>query len=288
MDTWLLLIIFNVFVLGLLALDLGVLNRREHIIHFREALINSILYIILALIFGVGIYHFRGSQAGLEYLTGYLIEKSLSIDNLFVISMIFMKFGIKQHYQQHRILFWGVLGALIMRGLMIGMGTLLLSKFHWLIYVFGSLLIYTGVKMVWVTEPMSSLEEHPLTRWLKTYFPKLSPFLMVVIMVEAMDIIFAIDSIPAIFAITTDPFIIYTSNVFAILGLRSLYFVVATFLDRFFYLKYGLAAIMVFIGMKMLLSHYVVIPIEISLSITFLLILGSGIMSWFKPTQSSS
>lgn len=288
METWLLFVIFNVFVLCLLALDLGVFNQRVHIIQFREALITSAFYIFLGLIFGIGIYHFQGPQAGLEYLTGYLIEKSLSIDNLFVISMIFMKFGVKQHYQQHRILFWGVLGALIMRGLMIGMGTLLLSKFQWLTYVFGTLLIYTGIKMAWVTESIGSLENHPLIRWLNTYFPKMSPFFMVLIMVETMDIVFAIDSIPAIFAITTDPFIIYTSNIFAILGLRSLYFVVAAFLDRFSYLKYGLAAIMIFIGIKMLLSHYFIIPIEISLVITFLLIGGSGIISWFKPSQQQS
>ena len=272
------------FVLGMLALDLGVFHRDAHEVKFKEAAIWSVVWIGLALAFNVGLYFWQGSQFALEFLTGYVIEKSLSVDNIFVFVLIFSYFQVPAKYQ-HRVLFWGVLGALIMRAVMIFAGAALLERFHWIIYVFGAFLVYTGIKMATQGERKLDPDNSPLVKLVKKIFPfskdyhgdkfffrdnmgKLiaTPLFLVLILVEATDLVFAVDSIPAIFAVTTNTFIVFTSNVFAILGLRSLYFVLAGVVDKFYYLKYGLAVVLTFVGIKMLLIAVgIKIPVLVSL-----------------------
>ncbi len=275
---------FNVFVLGMLALDLGVFHRKAHVVSFKEAGIWSAVWIGLALLFNAGIWRFLGPQKGVEFLTGYLIEKSLSVDNIFVFALIFAYFAVPQEYQ-HRVLFWGILGALVMRAIFIAAGAALIANFHWIIYVFGAFLILTGIKMAFAPDKGLEPEKNPVVRLVRRLMPvteryhgqkffarengalAATPLFLVLALVETTDLIFAVDSIPAIFAVTSDPFIVYTSNVFAILGLRSLYFLLAGVMSKFEYLKLGLAAILVFVGTKMAIVDLYKIPSAISLGV---------------------
>lgn len=275
---------FNVFVLIMLALDLGVFHRHSHEVKFKEAMIWSVVWIGLALIFNAGIWHYFGETKAIEFLTGYIVEKSLSIDNIFVFVLIFSAFQVPAAYQ-HRVLFWGVFGALIMRAIFIFAGVSLIAKFHWIIYVFGVFLIITGIKIARDKGTKINVENNVLLNLLRRVMPVTSeyskssflvkvsgklhatPLLLVLILIEATDLIFAVDSIPAILAITSDPFIVYTSNVFAILGLRSLYFALAGSLKYFTYLHYGLALILIFVGIKMLITDFYNINPFVSLAI---------------------
>ncbi len=270
-QTWL-WIGFNVFVLAMLALDLGVFHKKCHVVTFKESMAWTVVWIGLALIFNLWIWQHFGSQKALEFFTGYVIEKSLSVDNVFVFALLFSYFAVPAIYQ-HKVLFWGVLGALVMRAGMIVLGAALITKFAWIIYVFGAFLILTGLKMIFKKEEEIHPENNPVVKWFKKLMPvtpdyrgdrffvrengvlMATPLFVVLILVEISDLIFAVDSIPAIFAVTTDPFIVYTSNVFAILGLRSLYFALAGVMDKFHYLKLGLGVVLTFVGVKMLLAH---------------------------------
>jgi len=291
---------FNVLVLIMLALDLGIFHRKDHRITVKEGLIWSLIWIIVALIFNVIVYFWQGQEKALQFFTGYLIERSLSIDNIFVFLLIFTFFSVPDKYQ-YKVLFWGILGALVMRGLFIGMGVFLISKFHWVIYIFGAFLVYTGIKMGVVEDKKIEPEHNPILRFVRKFLPitdkyesghfftrigkKLygTPLFVVLVVVESTDVVFAVDSIPAIFAITLDPFIVYTSNVFAILGLRALYFAIAGLMDMFYYLKYGLSAILSFVGVKMLISGYYHIPDLVALGIIALLLAISIIASILRP-----
>jgi tellurite resistance protein TerC len=283
---------FNLFVLALLAMDLGVFHQKAHRVSIKEAAIWSIVWITLSLLFNLGIYFFwdrfvpasdySNSEAALAFLTGYLLEKSLSVDNIFIFVVIFTYFAVPAVYQ-HRVLFWGILGALIMRGTLIVIGSALLKEFHWIIYVFGAFLIFTGIRMAIERNEEAHPERNPVVKFLRRVMPVTesyegdkffvrrmgkvlaTPLFLVLLIVESTDLIFAVDSIPAIFAITDDPFIVYTSNVFAILGLRSLYFLLAGVVDKFHYLKLGLSAVLVFVGVKMVLTDIYKIPIGLSL-----------------------
>ena len=286
---------FNAFVLLMLALDLGVFHRKAHDVSLREATVWSIVWVALALVFAAGVYAWWGPPRALEFLTGYVIEKSLSVDNIFVFVMLFSYFAVPTRYQ-HRVLFWGVLGALVMRGVFIGAGSYLLQQFHWVIYVFGAILLVTGVKLALRSE-IYDPAANPVLRLAKRFLPLTpqyhgqrfwvregtrwvaTPLFLVLLLVEAADLVFAIDSIPAIFAVTSEPFLVYTANVFAILGLRSMYFLLAGVVHRFVYLKYGLAAVLVFVGAKMMLVDVYKIPIVASLAVVATLIAGSIIAS---------
>lgn len=291
---------FNIFILVMLTIDLGIFHRKAHEVRFKEAIIWSLIWIGLAFIFNVGIYFWRGLEIALEFLTGYLIEKSLSVDNIFVFLLIFNYFRVPQKYQ-HKVLFWGIIGALIMRAIFIAAGVTLIQKFHWLIYVFGSFLVFTGIKMALQKDKEIHPERNPILRLFRRFVPLTdqyeegrffvkrerhyfaTPLFVVLLLVETTDLIFAVDSIPAILAITTDPFIVYTSNVFAILGLRSLYFALSGMMERFYYLHYGLSAILVFVGIKMTLSDVYKIPTFISLAIVAVFLLISVIASIILP-----
>lgn len=296
---------FNLFVLAMLALDLGVFHRKAHAVKTKEAAIWSLVWVGLALTFNLLLYYWQGSVVALEFLTGYLIEKSLSVDNIFVFLMIFAYFQVPAAYQ-HRVLFWGIIGALIMRGLFIAAGAALITKFAWIIYVFGAFLILTGVKMGMPHKAEVHPENNPFIKLVCRFFPVTegyvgdrfflrragrlmgTPLLLVLIMVESTDLIFALDSIPAIFGVTRDPFIVYTSNVFAILGLRALYFLLAGVMNLFCYLKQGLAAILVFIGAKMLLYEVYHLPVSISLAVVFGVLAVSVIVSiGFGPNRGA-
>ncbi len=275
---------FNLFVLGMLAVDLGIFHRQAHAVSMREAGIWSAVWIALALAFNLGVWKFLGPQPGVEFLTGYLIEKSLSIDNIFVIALLFAYFKVPGEYQ-HRVLFWGILGALVMRAAFILAGAALLDRFHWIIYLFGGFLVLTGIKMAFAPEHGVEPERNPVVRLVRRLMPvtaefrgasffvraggrrAATPLFLVLVMVEFTDLVFAVDSIPAIFAVTRDPFLVYTSNVFAILGLRSLYFLLAGVMHKFEYLKLGLAAILVFVGAKMALVDWVKVPTVLSLGV---------------------
>lgn len=276
-------ILFNVFVLVMLALDLGVFNRRAHEVHFREALMWSAMWVGLALTFAVVVYFWHGRRESLEFVTGYLIELSLSIDNLFVFLVLFRYFKVPREHQ-HKVLFWGILGALIMRGLFIVAGVGLIRRFHWIVYIFGVLLIWSGIKLLRQGDEEIHPEKNPVLRMFRRWVPVTNeyegsrflvrkdrlyatPLLVVLLMVETTDVLFAMDSIPAVLAITLNAFIVYTSNVFAILGLRSMYFALAGVIDLFEYLHYGLSVVLIFIGAKMLLSEYVVIPTHVALGV---------------------
>lgn len=289
-------ICFLGFVLTMLALDLGVFHRKSHEVKIKEALIWSAVWISLALIFNYGIYVFMGKEKAIEFLTGYVIEKSLSIDNLFVFIMLFTYFNVDTKYQ-HKILFWGILGALVMRAIFIFAGVALINKFHWIIYVFGAILIYTGIKMIFHKDEKIEPDKNPLVRLFKKFFPVTeevhggkffvkmkgrrfaTPLFVVLLIVEFTDLIFAVDSIPAILAITNDTFIIFTSNVFAILGLRALYFALAGITKYFYYLKYGLSAILVFVGVKMVIVDFYKVPITHSLLVISGILLISVLLS---------
>jgi tellurite resistance protein TerC len=276
----------------MLALDLGVFHRHAHAVRPREALAWSIVWVTLALLFNVWIYLDAGREVALEFLTGYLLEKSLSVDNIFVIVMIFAFFRVPAALQ-HRVLFWGVMGALVLRGTFIGLGAYVLHRWHWVFYVFGALLVVTGLKMMFKKEEETDLSENAVIRLARRLIPitrgyrgnrflvreegrwVVTPLLLVVLLVEFSDLLFAIDSIPAIFAITDDTFIVYTSNVFAILGLRSMFFLLAAVVDRFTYLKYGLALVLMFIGVKMLIADFYKLSTGVSLLVLASLIAGS-------------
>ena len=294
---------FNVFVLAMLALDLGVFHRKAHVVSFKESITWTVVWVALALLFNGGVWHFYGSQKALEFFTGYLIEKSLSVDNVFVFALLFSYFAVPPLYQ-HKVLFWGILGALIMRAIMIVLGAALITKFTWIIYVFGGFLILTGIKMVVKREEEIHPERNPVVRWFKKLMPVTSdyrgdkffvrengvraatPLFVVLLLVEFSDLIFAVDSIPAIFAVTTDAFIVYTSNVFAILGLRSLYFALAGVMDKFHYLKIGLGVVLSFVGVKMLLAHTAwKIPILWSLGVIVLILAVSVVVSLLRPRK---
>ncbi|HLE25059.1 MAG TPA: TerC family protein [Thermodesulfobacteriota bacterium] len=298
-------VVFNIFVLAMLAIDLGVFHRKAHEIKTKEALIWSAIWITLALLFNLGIYFWRGPQTALEFLTGYLIEKSLSVDNIFIFLLIFSYFRVPALYQ-HKVLFWGILGALVMRAIFIAAGVTLIQKFHWLIYIFGGFLILTGIKMALEKEKKIHPERNPVLRLFRRFMPITSdyegdkflvkhegryfatPLFITLLIVETTDVIFAIDSIPAILAITLDPFIVYTSNIFAILGLRSLYFALAGIMQLFHYLHYGLSAILVFVGAKMLLAYIYKIPVDIALGVVAGFLLISVIASIIRPREAES
>src|SRR5512136_980701 len=294
---------FNVFVLAMLALDLGVFHRKAHVVSFKESITWTVVWVTLALLFNVGVWHFYGSEKALEFFTGYLIEKSLSVDNVFVFALLFSYFAVPAKYQ-HKVLFWGILGALIMRAIMIALGAALITRFTWVIYIFGAFLILTGIKMVVKREEEIHPERNPVVRWFKKLMPvtadyredkffvrekglrMATPLFVVLLLVEFSDLIFAVDSIPAIFAVTTDPFIVYTSNVFAILGLRSLYFALAGVMNKFHYLKIGLGVVLSFVGVKMLLAHT---PYKIDTLISLAVVAGilslSIVASLLRPAQ---
>lgn len=284
---------FLLFVIFMLALDLGVFHRKQHTVKVKEALIWSGVWISLALIFNVGIYYTLGQQKALEFLTGYVVEKSLSIDNLFVFILLFGFFKVESK-MQHRVLFWGVLGAIVLRAIFIFAGVALINQFHWIIYIFGAFLVYTGIKMLFEDDDNEvHPEKNPIVKWIKRIYPvasddekgsffrridrklHITPLFIVLLLIEISDLIFAVDSIPAILSISHDTYIVFTSNIFAIMGLRSLYFAVSEVMGLFRYLKYGLAAILSFVGVKMCISSIYEIPISVSL----LFILGTIIIS---------
>ena len=289
-------IFFNVMVLIMLALDLGVFHKKLHVVSVKEALIWTGIWIFLALCFNGFIYYMLGETKALEFFTGYVIEKALSVDNIFVFVLIFSYFNIPAIYQ-HKVLFWGIVGALIMRVIFIFAGVALLEKFHWTIYIFGGILIFTGIKMLFNKDKKIEPDKNPVIKLFKRLIPTTNelhgdkffikqnqknyatPLFVVLIMIEITDLIFAVDSIPAILAVTQDHFIVYTSNVFAILGLRSLYFALANIIDRFKYLAVGLAIILVFVGLKMVLIDFYKIPIHFSLFIIIFILSVSVIFS---------
>jgi len=298
---------FSVFILFMLSLDLGLFNRRAHDIKYREAAIWSAVWVALASVFAAIVFYYQGSSRGLEFVTGYLIELSLSVDNLFVFLLIFSYFKVPSKYQ-HRVLFWGVLGALVMRLTMIFVGATLINRFHWIIYIFGAFLVYTGIKMFRQQDNDFQPEDNALVRFLtrvmpmtrtydeKHFFTKVNGrrmgtlLLLVLVIVEVADLVFAVDSIPAIFAITTNAFIVYTSNVFAILGLRSMYFLLAGVVEKFHYLKIGLAIVLTFIGAKMLIvAVHINIPIWISLVFVAIVLVSSVVASlvWAKHADTN-
>jgi tellurite resistance protein TerC len=297
---------FVAFVLAMLALDLGVFNRRPHVVGAREAAVWTAVWVALALVFAGGLAALEGHQAALTFLTGYLIEESLSIDNIFVIVLIFQYFAVPAQYQ-HRVLFWGILGALVMRGLFIGLGAALLARFEWIIYVFGALLVVTGVRMALKQDEEFEAEQNPVVRLARRFLPltdgyrgkhffavengrrHATPLLLVLLLVEGTDLIFAVDSIPAIFGITRDPFLVFTSNIFAVLGLRSLFFLLASVVTKFWMLKYGLAVILTFVGAKMLIESWVHIPILLSLGVVLGVLAASiaGSLLWPRGAPAS-
>jgi tellurite resistance protein TerC len=275
---------FGAVVLGMLALDLGVFHRRAHAVALREAAIWSFVWVALSLLFNLGVWHWEGTGKALEFFTGYLIEKSLSVDNIFVFLVLFQYFGVEPRYQ-HRVLFWGILGALVMRGILIAAGVVLIARFHWILYVFGAFLVWAGVKMMFHKPEDVHPEKNPVFRWARRVLPVThdyrgqkffvreggqwlaTPMFLVLLVVETTDLAFALDSIPAIFGITHDPFIVFSSNVFAILGLRAMYFLLAGVMHYFRYLNFGLSAVLIFIGLKMLSGRWVEIPTWLSLAI---------------------
>ena len=294
-------ILFNLFVLVMLVLDLGVFHRRAHTVRFREALSWSLLWIALAAGFAVLVLFWHGRTAALEFVTGYVIELSLSVDNLFVFLVIFRYFRV-DGANQHKVLFWGILGALLMRGLFILLGVGLISRFHWIIYVFGALLVYSGLKLLRADNSEVHPEKNPVLRVFRRWVPVTkdyvdgkffvrrpglfaTPLFVVLLVVETTDILFAVDSVPAVLAITLNAFIVYTSNVFAILGLRSMYFALAGMMDLFHYLHYGLSVVLMFIGAKMLLSHYYSIPTGMALAVVGGVLTISVVASLLFPNK---
>lgn len=304
METFWLWVIFNIVVIGLLVLDLGIFHRKSHAVSVKEAAIWSLVWISLALLFNASIYLFSGPDKALQFLTGYLIEKSLSVDNIFIFVLIFTSLSVPVAYQ-HRILFWGVLGALLMRGLLILAGVALLETFHWVFYIFGAFLIFTGLRMVISKEKEVQPEKNPALRLVRRLIPvteiyekdhffvrhagKLmgTPMLLTLVVIEITDLIFALDSIPAIFAVTNDPFIVYTSNVFAILGLRSLYFVFAGAVEKFYYLKIALAIILTSVGLKMLIADWYEVPSWLSLLIIVLVLSTALLASYIRARREA-
>jgi tellurite resistance protein TerC len=291
---------FIVFILAMLALDHGVFHRKAHEVSFREALIWSVLWVALALGFNGWIFSAFGQQRGMEFLTGYLIEKALSVDNVFVFLVVFTSFAVPAKLQ-HRVLFWGVVGALVMRAIFIFAGAAALEAFHGIIYVFGGILLLTGLKLLFAGDKEEHPERNPLFRLFQRLVPTAAeydgqrfftrtngrrvatPLLAVLVLIEITDLVFAVDSIPAIFAITRDPFIVFTSNIFAILGLRAMYFCISGFVARLRYLKFGLALVLVFVALKMLVSDFYKVPIHVSLVVVVALLGGATVASLLLP-----
>ncbi len=301
-DAWL-WAVFNLFVVIMLVVDLKVFHRHAHEVSIREALLWSAFWIVLSLLFNVGIYLFEGSEVALQFFTGYIIEKSLSVDNLFVFLVIFSYFKVPPKYQ-HTVLFWGIIGALVMRGLLIFIGVTLIQQFHWILYIFGAFLLFTGIKMAFQDDTVDIHPENNIfVRVLRRFFPVTAGYhegkffvkaekkryatllFVVIIVVETTDLVFALDSIPAVFAISRDPFIVYTSNVFAILGLRALYFALAGLLDLFHYLKLGLSIVLAFIGVKMLIEGFYEMPITIALGVVAGVLTLSIVASLLFPKE---
>jgi tellurite resistance protein TerC len=305
-------LVFAGIVVTLLVFDLGVLHKNDHEIGVKESLLLSAGYISIALLFGGWVWWYLGAQSGMAYYTGFLIEKSLSMDNVFVIALIFSYFAIPRQYQ-HRVLFWGIIGVIVLRAMMIALGAALVTQFSWLLYIFGAFLVLTGIKMWVIADHMPNIANNPLLKFLRKHLRVTeqvqgnaffvtqpdattgkavrwaTPLFLALVMVECVDLIFAVDSVPAIFAITTDPFLVYTSNIFAILGLRALYFALAAMIHRFSYLKYALALVLVFIGAKIFLVGIVgKIPPVFSLSVTFGLIAGGVAYSLWKTRKTAT
>ena len=296
---------FLAFVLAMLALDLGVFHRKAHEVSIKEAATWSGVWVALALLFNAGLFVFSGQQAALEFTTGYLIEKALSIDNIFVFVVIFAYFGIPAKFQ-HRVLFWGILGALVLRAIFVVLGGAFLQQFHWAIYVFGAILIATGIKLLLQRTDQSDPGRNPVVRLVKRFLPvkqdtncerffvrengvlMATPLFLALLAVEFTDVVFAIDSIPAIYAITSDPFLVFTSNIFAILGLRSLYFLLAGIVDKFRYLKVGLACVLLFVGAKMTMVDFYKVPTGASLAVIALLLGGSILASLWRSRRDAA
>jgi tellurite resistance protein TerC len=299
---------FGIFIAAMLAIDLGVVNRKAHVVKFHEALRWTLVVVAAAAIFNGWIFYARGEEAGLQFTTGYVIELALSVDNIFVFILIFSYFRVPPALQ-HRVLFWGIFGALLMRGAMIAAGWLLIERFHWIIYVFGAFLVFTGIRMATQDEIDIEPESNPMLALIRRAMPvtrsyvgqrffvveemggrvrrAATPLFVVLVMVETTDLVFAVDSIPAIFAITTDPFLVFTSNVFAILGLRSMYFLLAGVIEKFHFLKLGLAVVLTFVGVKMLVTYFHwEIPIAISLGVVGVVLSTSVIASLLFPKQA--
>jgi tellurite resistance protein TerC len=299
---------FNVAVLAILALDLGILHKKSERVSLKEAATWSAVWVALSLTFAFAVYRTMGRQAGLEFLTGYLIEYALSVDNIFVFVLIFSYFNVPEKYQ-HRVLFWGIIGALVLRGVMIVAGSALVSRFAWTLYIFGAFLLFTGLKMALQKSNVAyNPEEDPVLRLARKMMPvtqeyhgdaffikepdktgkirwTATPLFIVLVLVDTTDVVFATDSIPAIFAITRDPFIIYTSNICAVLGLRALYFLLANVVDKFVYLKLGLSLVLIFIGAKMMLEHFIHIPISASLGVVAAVLVASIVASLRWPRE---
>lgn len=303
---------FLAIVIALLAFDLGVLHRNQREIGVKESLMLSGLYIALGLAFGGWVWWYLGEAAGLAYVTGFIVEKSLAMDNVFVIAMIFGYFAIPRIYQ-HRVLFWGILGVIVLRAIMIGFGATLVARFDWLLYVFAAFLIFTGIKMWRTADSPYDIGKSAVLAWVRRRFRVtdtlrgdrfwvkeadpatgravwfMTPLFLALVMIEVVDVVFAVDSVPAIFAITTDPFLVYTSNIFAILGLRALYFALAAMVDRFHYLKYALSLLLVFIGSKIFVADafgLAKVPPAVSLSVTFAILAGGIVFSLVKTAGS--
>ncbi|MBX3486301.1 MAG: TerC family protein [Candidatus Paracaedibacteraceae bacterium] len=298
---------FIALILALMSFDLGILHKKQKEIKISESLWLSLFYITFGVSYSLWIWFYMGPQATNEYLTGYLVEKTLSLDNIFVMSLIFNYFGIPYKYQ-HRVLFWGILGVIFLRGMMIALGSALITRFDWIAFVFAAFLILTGIKMLFMQDKEMDFESNPIIGWLRSHLrviPQLeghhffvkkqgilyaTPLLLALILIELADLVFAVDSIPAIFTITRDPFIIYTSNIFAILGLRALYFAMAAIIHRFYYLKYSLALVLIFIGSKPFVAWWMgeeKIAPALSLGVTFVLVLGGILFSLLKTQESS-
>jgi tellurite resistance protein TerC len=299
---------WSLFLLGVgvvLALDLGVVNRKAHVVRPREAALWTLFCVSLAALFAGWLFWRFGTRIGLEFTTGYLIEYALSVDNLFVFLVVFSYFGVPAQHQ-HRVLFWGILGALILRAVFIVAGAALLARFQWLIYLFGAFLLVTGIRLLVAREAQVEPEKNPVLRLVRRFLPVspeyhghrflvrlggrlfATPLLLVLVVIEATDVVFAVDSIPAIFGVTRDPFIVFTSNIFAILGLRSLYFLLSDFMDRFHYLSVGLGLVLAFIGLKMVGSAWFHVPIGLSLGIIVALLGGSVVASFLLPPRASA
>ena len=294
---------------ALIAFDLGVFHRKAHVVTFRESMIQSSAYVLVALMFGAWVWYSYGEQSGVDFLTAYLVEYTLALDNIFVIALVFSYFAIPREYQ-HRVLFWGILGVIVLRAIMISLGAALVSEFHAILYVFGAFLVFTGIKMLFMVDHEPDLENNRMLNFLKRnvrltkelhgdrFFVRLpsgpagvvklhaTPLFLALCVIEFADIIFAVDSVPAVFLITTDPFIVYTSNIFAIMGLRALFFALSAMIHRFHYLKYALALVLVFIGSKIFLSQFIgKIPAEVSLGITASLIIGGVLVSLYVTAK---
>ncbi|MBL9098017.1 MAG: TerC family protein, partial [Alphaproteobacteria bacterium] len=284
--------LFLAIVVTVLAFDLGVFHRKAHVISFRESMIQSSVYVVIALAFGAFVWSSYGAESGMNWLTAYLVEYTLALDNIFVIALIFTYFAVPREFQ-HRVLFWGILGVIVLRAIMITLGAAIVTEFHWVLYIFGAFLVLTGLKMLWLVDHKPDIANNPVLIFLKKhirvtdklhgekFFVKMpdtktgrvvahaTPLFLALCVIEFADIIFAVDSVPAVFLITTDPFIVYTSNIFAIMGLRALFFTLAAMIDRFHYLKYALALVLVFIGSKIFVAQFTgKIPAELSLGVT--------------------